>query len=212
MNKLSILFISLLLSVTTAISQDEVAKQILDKLSEQGKVYSDITAEFSLNFSNTTQGIDENSEGKIWIKGEMYKLDISSDLSIINNGKTLWYVMKDVPEVQIMDNDPEDEMNPSKIFTIYESGYKYEYNGAESVEGKRIHSINLYPNESGTISKVVLIIDAEKTELSVIQLHDKDGGVTTYTITKFTSNSSLTDDTFKFTISDYPDIEVIDLR
>ena len=57
MNKLSILFVSLLLSTSTVFSQDEVAKQILDKLSDQGKVYSDITAEFSLNFSNTTQGI-----------------------------------------------------------------------------------------------------------------------------------------------------------
>ena len=212
MNKLSLLFLSLILSITSVFSQDEVAKKILDQLSEKGKSYTDITANFSYNFSNSTQEIDENTKGKIWIKGEMYKLDMSENLSIINNGTTLWYVMKDIPEVQIMENDPEDEMNPSKIFTIYESGYKYLYNGAESVEGKRIHSINLYPNESGAISKVVLFIDAEKTELSVIQLHDKDGGVTTYSITKFTTNSSLSDDTFKFTKTDYPDIEVIDLR
>ena len=212
MNKLSLLFLSLILSITSVFSQDEVAKKILDQLSEKGKSYTDITANFSYNFSNSTQGIDENTEGKIWIKGEMYKLDMSENLSIINNGTTLWYIMKDIPEVQIMENDPEDEMNPSKIFTIYESGYKYQYNGAESVKGKRMHSINLYPNESGAISKVVLFIDAEKTELSVIQLHDKDGGVTTYSITKFTTNSSLSDDTFKFTKTDYPDIEVIDLR
>ena len=212
MNKLSILFVSLLFSVSTAFSQDEVAKQILDNLSEKGKSYTDITANFSYNFSNSTQGIDENKEGKIWIKGEMYKLDMSENLSIINDGITLWYIMKDLPEVQIMENDSEDELNPSKIFTIYENGYKYHYNGAESVEGKRMHSINLYPNESGVISRVVLFIDAEKTELSVIQLHDKDGGVTTYTITKFTANSSLSDDTFQFTKSDYPNIEVIDLR
>ena len=37
--------------------------------------------------------------------------------------------MKDVPEVQIMESDSEDEMNPSKIFTIYERGYKYQYDG-----------------------------------------------------------------------------------
>ena len=99
-------------------------KKILDDLSEKGKSYTDITAEFTLNFSNLEQEIDEDSEGKIWIKEDMYKLDMSSDLSIINNGETLWYVMKDVPEAQIMDNDPEDEMNPSRIFTIYEKGYK----------------------------------------------------------------------------------------
>ena len=116
--KLSLIFFSSIFTINLAFSQDEVAKQILDDLSEKGKSYTDITAEFTLNFSNSEQEIDEDSEGKIWIKEDMYKLDMSSDLSIINNGETLWYFMKDVPEVQIMENDPEDEMNPSRIFTI----------------------------------------------------------------------------------------------
>ena len=76
-----------------------------------------VSIKFQRISGNAFSYFRENSEGKIWIKGEMYKLDISSDLSIINNGRTLWYVMKDVLEVQIMDNDPEDEMNPSKIYT-----------------------------------------------------------------------------------------------
>ena len=67
----------------------------------------------------------------------MYKLDMSTDLSIINNGETLWYFMKDVPEVQIMESDSEDEMNPSKIFTIYERRYKYQYAGEKRSMEKR---------------------------------------------------------------------------
>ena len=108
MNRLSLIFFSCIFSINLAYSQDEIAKKILDDLSVKGKSYTDITAEFTLNFSNLEQEIDEDSEGKIWIKEDMYKLDMSSDLSIINNGETLWYVMKDVPEAQIMDNDPED--------------------------------------------------------------------------------------------------------
>ena len=58
----------------------------------------------------------------------MYKLDLyEEDLAIINNGKTVWYFMKDIPEVQIMDNDPDEEINPSKIFKIYEYNYEYKY-------------------------------------------------------------------------------------
>ena len=85
----------------------------------------------------------ENSKGKVWIKEDMYKLDWGTDLSIINNGEIVWHFMKEVPEVQIMKNDPDDEMNPSRIFTIYEKGYKYEYKGAESINSARIHKINL---------------------------------------------------------------------
>ena len=211
MNRLSLIFFSFLLSVNLSFSQDKVAKQILDDLSEKGKSYTDITAEFNFNFSNDNQGIDENFEGKIWIKEDMYKLDMSSNLSIINNGETLWYFMKDVPEVQIMENDPEDEMNPSRIFTIYEKGYRYEYKGAESINSVRVHKINLYPNESGIIS-IALYIDAEKSELIKIKIIDKDGGTTTYTITKFITNSDIPTSTFNFKSKDYPNIEVIDLR
>ena len=212
MNRLSLIFFSFLFTVNLAFSQDEVAKQILDDLSEKGKSYTDITAEFTLNFSNSEQEIDEDSEGKIWIKEDMYKLDMSSDLSIINNGETLWYFMKDVPEVQIMENDPEDEMNPSKIFTIYEKGYKYEYKGAESINSARIHKINLFQNENDTINVVTLYIDAEKTELIKIKIIEKGGGTSTYTITKFITNSNLPTSTFNFKRKDYPNVEVIDLR
>ena len=212
MNRLSLIFFSCIFTINLAFSQDEVAKQILDDLSEKGKSYTDITAEFKWNFSNSEKGIDENSEGKIWIKEDMYKLDMSSDLSIINNGETLWYFMKDVPEVQIMENDPDDEMNPSRIFTIYEKGYEYEYKGAESINSARVHKINLYPNKSGIISLVTLYIDAEKTELIKIKIMEKGEGTTTYTITKFITNSNLPTSTFNFKRKDHPNVEVIDLR
>jgi outer membrane lipoprotein-sorting protein len=212
MNRPSLIFFSFLFSVNLSFSQDEVAKQILDNLSEKGESYTDITADFKLNFSNSKQGIDENSEGKIWIKEDMYKIDMSSDLSLINNGETLWYYMKDVPEVQIMENDPNDEMNPSRIFTIYERGYKYEYKGTESINSSRVHKINLYPNEDGIISIVTLYVNAEKTELVKMKILEKSGGTTTYTITKFITNSDLPDSIFNFKRKDHPNVEVIDLR
>ena len=212
MNRLSLIFFSSIFTINLSFSQNEIAKQILDDLSEKGKSYTDITAEFTLNFSNSEQEIDEDSEGKIWIKEDMYKLDMSSDLSIINNGETLWYFMKDVPEVQIMENDPDDEMNPSNIFTIYEKGYKYKYKGASSEGNKRVHSINLYPEKSGTIIKFTLNIDAEKTELTSIKLYDRDGGITTYTINKFVTNSGIPESTFIFKKKNHPGVEVIDLR
>ncbi|MBT5858973.1 MAG: outer membrane lipoprotein carrier protein LolA [Flavobacteriales bacterium] len=212
MNKILSVFIAIIITTFNSFGQDEVAKQILDKLSEKSKSYTDIYTKFNFNFSNSSQEIDENSEGEIWIKEDMYKLDMSSDLSIINNGETLWYFMKDVPEVQIMENDPDDEMNPSNIFTIYEKGYKYEYKGASSEGNKRVHSINLYPEKSGTIIKFTLNIDAEKTELTSIKLYDRDGGITTYTINKFVTNSGIPESTFIFKKKNHPGVEVIDLR
>ena len=212
MNRLSLILFSCIFTINLSFSQDEVAKQILDDLSEKGKSYTDITAEFTLNFSNSEQEIDEASEGKIWITEDMYKLDMSSNLSIINNGETLWYFMKDVPEVQVMENDPEDEMNPSRIFTIYEREYKYKYKGSEAINSDNVHKIDLYPNENGMISLITLYIDTNKTELIKIKIMEKGGGTTTYTITKFITNSDIPTSTFNFKRKNHPNVEVIDLR
>tara|TARA_Y100001954_G_C15780539_1_gene589540 strand:- start:1313 stop:1951 length:639 start_codon:yes stop_codon:yes gene_type:complete len=212
MNKISTLFLSIIFSINIAFSQDEIAKQILDQLSEKGNSYEDITAEFSFNFSNKNQGIDEFSEGKIWIKEDMYKLNMAADLSIINNGETLWYFMKDVPEVQIMESDSEDEMNPSKIFTIYERGYKYQYDGKSIINGKETEIINLYPKKSGAISKVILFVDTEKLEFYKIQIIDKEGGTSSYTIKSFITNNQVPESTFNFRKKDHPGVEIIDLR
>ena len=62
MNRLALILFSFLFTVNLAFSQDEVAKQILDDLAEKRKSYTDITAEFKWNFSNSEQEIDENSE------------------------------------------------------------------------------------------------------------------------------------------------------
>ena len=101
-------------------AQDQDAKRILDDLSKKNKSYTDITINFSHNFSNSNQQINEDMTGRIWIKGDMYRIDMSNEISVINNGKTQWVIMKDIPEVQIMDNNPDDDWNPSSIFTIYE--------------------------------------------------------------------------------------------
>jgi len=195
------------------IAQNKIAKDILDQLSEKGQTYEDITAEFKGSFSNNNQGIYEDISGKIWIKGDMYKLDLyEEDLAIINNGKTVWYFMKDIPEVQIMDNNPDEEINPSKIFTIYEYNYEYKYNGAESIDGIRSHSISLFPKENNQIEKIILLVDAEKITIKGIRIYDIDKGETIYNITNFITNSSIDKDTFKFTKENHPDVEIIDLR
>ena len=46
------LFLYIIFTVNTTFSQEEVAKKILNQMSEKGRTYTDITAEFTLNFSN----------------------------------------------------------------------------------------------------------------------------------------------------------------
>ena len=111
-----------------------------------------------------------------------------------------------------MESDSEDEMNPSKIFTIYERGYKYQYAGESTIDGKKTEIINLYPKKSGAISKVILFVDTEKLELYKIQIIDKEGGTSSYTIKSFITNNQVPESTFNFRKKDHPGVEIIDLR
>ena len=205
----------LILFIVNAKAQDvqiNIAEDLLKELTEKW-IESNVYAEYTESYTNKSQDISENNLGKIWIKNEMYRLERSNELCIINNGKTLWYIMKDIPEVQIMDNDPEDKLNPTKIFAIYKEGYKYEYKGEETINNNTVHLISFYPEATEIWKEIVLHIDKRKVEISKIIMKDKEGGVILLDINKYVDNSIIDDSIFLFNKEEFdPDIEIIDLR
>ena len=200
----------LMIYCSTLFAQDQVAKDVLDRLSENTKSYKNMRVGFDFIFENKNQNINEKQKGNLILEGDMFLLEMEDQI-IINDGESQWIYLSDMNEVQIMDHDPEEEMmNPNKLFTIYEEGYKYSYVGAKSEKGKRLQIIDLFPNESGAFMKVTLEVDAAKNQLHKITILDKNGGTYTYLVNSFKSNIAKVNFTFK--INEYPGVEVIDLR
>ena len=208
MNKIfTILLIAL---SSTLFAQDQVAKNVLDKLSTTTKSYKNMTIGFDFILENTSQNIKETQKGILILEDENFRLEMDAQ-TIINDGESQWIYLADMHEVQIMEHDPEDDMmNLNKLFTIYEKGYKYTYVGAEAEKGKRLQIIDLFPEESSAFMKVTLAVDAAKNQLHKITIHDKNGGTYTYLITAFSSNTTVKP--FTFNAADFPGVEVIDLR
>ena len=208
MNKI---FTILLIALSTILfAQDQVAKDVLDKLSTTTKSYKNMTIGFDFIFENTSQNIKETQKGILILEDENFRLEMDAQ-TIITDGENQWVYLADMNEVQVMEYDPEDDiMNPNKLFTIYEKGYKYTYVGAESEKGKRLQIIDLFPEESGAFMKITLAVDAAKNQLYKITIHDKNGGTYTYSITAFSSKTTIKPLTFNST--DFPGVEVIDLR
>ena len=200
----------LIIYCSTLFAQDQVAKDVLDRLSENTKSYKNMRVGFDFIFENKNQNINEKQKGNLILEGDMFILEMEDQI-IINDGESQWIYLADMNEVQIMDHDPEEEMmNPNKLFTIYEEGYKYSYVGAKSEKGKRLQIIDLFPNESGAFMKVTLAVDAAKNQLHKITILDKNGGTYTYLVNSFKSNIAKVN--FTFNINEYPGVEVIDLR
>jgi outer membrane lipoprotein-sorting protein len=205
------LFTTLLIALgTTLFAQDQVAKDVLDRLSSTTKSYKNMTVDFDFIFENKNQNINENQKGILVLQEEMFRLEMEEQI-IINDGESQWIYLADMNEVQIMEHDPEEQMmSPNKLFTIYEEGYKYTYVGTESQKGKRLQIIDLFPEESGAFIKVTLAVDAAKNQLHKITMHDKNGGTYAYLVTNFKSNTAIAP--FIFNTIDYPGVEAIDLR
>ena len=189
-------------------SQENKAKSILDLLSNKTKSYSSIKAEFTNTFSNTITDLNESQSGTIYLKENAYKLELESQI-IISDGETNWIYLIDEEEVNITEiDDEENELNPSKIFTIYEDGYNYKFIN----EGSNVYQINLIPKESSPFSKVELFINKHKMQISSFNMIDKQGSNYKYTIDSFETNIEFNNDFFIFNTKEYPDVEVIDLR
>ncbi|MGC6470199.1 MAG: LolA family protein [Flavobacteriales bacterium] len=189
-------------------SQEQKAKNILDKLSDKTSSYSSIEAHFTNHFNNSIAEINETQNGVLYLQGDAFKLDLENQL-ILSDGETNWIYLKDEEEVNVSDDGTDEgELSPSKIFTLYEEGYKYSYIGEDSQN----YEIHLYPIESGAFKRVELFIDKSKMQISSFVMVDKQGSLFSYMINKFITNQKFSDSFFVFDTSKYADVDVIDLR
>ena len=202
------LFFLLLMLPCILVAQDQKAKSILDQLSKKTKSYTSIEAKFTNTFSSTVTDINEKQSGTLFLKDDSYRLEMEAQ-TIICDGETNWIYLEDEEEVNITEiDDEENELNPSKIFTIYENGYKYKF----VKEDNKNYQIDLFPNESGPFLKVELFIDKTKMQISSFTMIDKQGSQYKYDIDSFITNKEMSNDFFVFKTADYPNVDIIDLR
>lgn len=217
MNMRNILVLLLaFVSINTFAQDDPKAKGILDEVSKKTKAYTSIKADFTI----TNQPADKTKKadtqnGSLVLKGDKYKLLIKGQ-EVVSDNKTIWTYLKDANEVQINNVDPksDDALNPSKIFTLYEKGYKYKYDKEDVLEGKPVHVISLFPAnpDKAKFHTAKLFVDKTDKRILSVKMMMKDGSTVTYSIKTFESNQPVLDNLFTFDQKAHPGIEVVDLR
>lgn len=213
MKKLFLLLLSMLAVQVGWAQKDDNALKVLDAMSAKYQNIPAYSADIVYSLENETEGINEEFNGKITVKGEKYKLELDEQV-VINNGQTFWTYLPDVNEVNIDNYDPaEDEISPSKIYEAYKKGYKYVYIGDETMDGKAHAVIDLVPDDKDAqYFKIKLYINKGDDSLSKWIMYDKSGNQYQYTIKNFNGKITPGESFFVFNEADYPDVEVIDLR
>jgi outer membrane lipoprotein-sorting protein len=200
------------LGATTAFGQDAKSQGILDKLSTKMKGMKSFYIEFSANIKNADSGQNENETGKGWVKGNKFYASYGEN-TIISNGVKTWTVIKEEKSVYESDasEDDEESMNPKKLMTIWETGFKNKFDKEDKLNGESVNVISLFPKNpsKSDFHTIVLYIAKTDNELKKAVMKAKDGTTMTYSLTKFTSNPDVDDAKFVFDKKKYPGYPVI---
>ncbi len=187
--------------------QDTKAQAILDKLSTKIKSQKSFYIEFSANVKNNASGTNESETGKGWVKGEKYYASYGEN-TIISNGIKTWTIVRDDKSVYETDANEDDieSMNPKKLMTVWESGFRNKYEKEDQLNNESVHVIDLFPKNAGKVQyhTIILYISKGTNDFKKAIMKLKDGTVMTYALTKFTSNAAVEDTKFVFDMKKYP--------
>jgi len=216
MKRLFLISILSVFTMTTFAQQDAKAKEILEKVTKTTQSLASLEAKFTFEMNNTDEKIQEKSAGTIILKNKKYKLNIPQmGLQITCDGKTIWTYMVNSNEVSIanLDEETDDLMDPSKIFTIYERGFNYKFL-SETVEGGvPVYNIDLTPQKAGgDIQKIKIMIDKQKMLIRGADMTGKDGNKYNVLVSELKTDGVYKDTDFIFDPKKYKDIEIVDMR
>lgn len=216
MKRLFLISILSVFAISGFAQQDAKAKEILEKVTKTTQSLASLEAKFSFEMNNTAEKIQEKSAGTIILKNTKYKLNIPQmGLQITCDGKTIWTYMLNSNEVSIanLDEETDDLMDPSKIFTIYERGFNYKFL-SETVEGGvPVYNIDLTPQKAGgDIQKIKIMIDKQKMLIRGADMTGKDGNKYNVLVSELKTDGVYKDSDFVFDPKKYKDIEIVDMR
>jgi chaperone LolA len=213
MKKLFLTLIVMNLSWVVASAQPKEAQKLLEDVINKVSGYKNFEADLSYTMVNKEMDINEEKQGKIFVEGDKYRIEMPGQI-IISDGKTLWTYLEDSEEVMVSNLEDNDEsISPTKILTSYNKDYEAKFASDPKYKKGELKLIYLKPgNKNKNFEKMSVLVDSKKKDLISFSVYDKNGNVFTYHILNLKPNVSLPSDTFTFDPEKYPDVEVVDMR
>ena len=203
MNKIFLLLISI---CSFAWSQD-ASKVLLKEVSDKLLAQENISLQFNYTLFNAEANINQETSGKVQLKGEKYRFEYLGIIQL-NDTKNTYTIVPENEEVTIVSNENAgSEMNPAKILNFYNEGYRFQWDIAQNIGNRKIQYIKLVPIDSSSdIAYILLGIDNQKKEVYKVIETGKNCTQTTITITKYETNTNLAPNLFSFEEKKYIDL------
>jgi outer membrane lipoprotein carrier protein len=215
MKKFQLLLANILLAsfLSLGASAQSTADELLKTIVDKTNAYESLEIDFSYIMINEAAGIREEKEGKVYVKGDAYKLIIAGQ-AVISDGKTVWTYLEESREVMINDaEEGEDAITPGNLLTSYYNDFTASFVNVKDNAAKGLKTIELKPQEGKAFSKMQLAVDETKLQIDSFSVFDNNGSNFIYKINKLNPNVELQDAWFSFNPEDFPDLEdIIDMR
>ena len=209
MKKLNLLIAALIFIASLAQAQtDEKAKKILDAVSEKLKEYNGVNANFTLVTKSRSGKINNNSAGKISIKGNKYYIKQGA-AEIFNDGTKTWNYNGNNEVTVSLTEDADNALSPQMLLTnFYDKDFTYKL---VSTAGK-YNEIQMVPvDKRKNFQKINLFVDKAKMMVTKAIILDKSSNTTVLNLTNINTAANIPDNTFVFDKKKYKkNIEVIE--
>jgi hypothetical protein len=204
--QINVLFILLISSITVAQEQQR-AEALLDEVSENLAQFNNISITFTYELVNRKELIQQKEKGSLIVDGNAYLLKLMG-IEQLSDGINKHTINLDNEEVLIesLSDSFEQGLSPSKIFSFYNQGYRFEWDILQPLYGgRKIQYIKLIPIDTyAQASYLLLGIDTKTKNIYKLIEVGNDGTETTLTISSFKTNIEIPTNTFVFSSSDYP--------
>ena len=195
-----------LLLATQVVSAQNNAEALIRLMVNQMKSHKNV--ELTYHYQIDTDGqTTENQQGKGWLQGEAYKVEMVEQ-QIISDGKTIWTYLVDDKEVMISNAADGVDNTPLKLLTSLDKNYAATLTG---IDEKGVATIEL-ANPKGQYRRVTLRANANQLQISGLDVYMEDGTKLLVTIDEMKFDQELGDKFFTFDTKKHPKVDVIDMR
>lgn len=214
---LTLLIVNLYLFMASAQLQaprvyEEKGQALVERASQKLRSFQTVQLAFSYVMENANQDMLETMDGTFISKGEKYHMQVGDNV-FISDGTTLWAYLEDLDEVHIsLVEHTEGAITPTSLLEEFGTQYKATFIRQERHQGQLVDIVDLVPNTPQAFFKYRIALDANDSMMVYAIAYDRHGGTYTYTISKVEVNKPMADAIFSFSETDYPGVEVIDLR
>ena len=204
--KKQIKLFSVLLLSGIAFAQAQRAEALLDEVSESLAQFDNISITFTYELVNRKELIQQKEKGSLIIEGDAYLLKLMG-IEQLSDGTNKHTINPENEEVLIepLSDGFDEGLSPSKIFSFYKKGYRFEWDITPPLYGgRKIQYIKLTPIDTyAQASYLLLGIDTKTKQIYKLIEVGNDGTETMLTIGSFKSNVEIPTNTFVFSASYY---------